>query len=156
MIRPISAEDTAPILALAESVGLFSLEEVEQLRPMVEEAVADGEGQRPFWLVDAADDGLVSVAYCEPERMAEGTWNLQLIAVRPDCQGQGRGGTMLEAVKQELLAQGARLLLVDTLGSDEFESVRKFYRSQGFVEEARIRDFYAEGADKVTFWKALS
>lgn len=40
--------------------------------------------------------------------------------------------------------------------SPEFEYVRGFYRQHGYEEEARIRDFYAEGADKIIFRKALS
>jgi len=32
---------------------------------------------------------------------------------------------------------------------------RGFYRKHGFVEVARIPDFYTEGDDKVIFWKKL-
>lgn len=31
-----------------------------------------------------------------------------------------------------------------------------FYTRRGFVEEARIRDFYGPGDHRVTFWKDLT
>jgi ribosomal protein S18 acetylase RimI-like enzyme len=37
---------------------------------------------------------------------------------------------------------GHRILLVDTSGTPEFERTREFYRSNGFEEQARIREFY--------------
>ena len=38
----------------------------------------------------------------------------------------------------------ARLLIVATSGLAEFENARKFYRRAGFVQAARIKDFFAE------------
>ncbi|MGL4512808.1 MAG: GNAT family N-acetyltransferase [Lacipirellulaceae bacterium] len=88
--------------------------------------------------------------------MTSGTWNLYLIAVREDLRGSGRGGALLRYVEQTLASHGSRVLLVETAGIDEFEATRAFYRKNGFSEEARIRDFYEQGVDKVVFWKALS
>jgi hypothetical protein len=36
-----------------------------------------------------------------------------------------------------------------------FEYVRSFYRKSGYGEEARIREFYKAGDDKIIFRKAL-
>lgn len=49
----------------------------------------------------------------------------------------------------------ARVLLVETSELPEFERTRAFYRTNGYAEETRIREFYAAGEDKVVFWKAL-
>ena len=40
-------------------------------------------------------------------------------------------------------------------GLPEFERTRAFYHRCRYVEEARVRDFYAAGEDKVIFWKSL-
>lgn len=40
-------------------------------------------------------------------------------------------------------------------GLDSFELTRSFYRKNGYDEEARIRDFYRAGDDKIVFRKAL-
>ncbi|QDU09011.1 GNAT family N-acetyltransferase [Gimesia aquarii] len=155
MIRTVTPEDTDPLIHLAEEVGLFSPHELEDLRQMLVESLTSAGDQRPLWITDD-DTGLVGVAYCEPERMTEGTWNLLLIAVHPSHQKQGRGEKLIHYVEQTLTARAARILLVETSGTPDFEYVREFYRKQGFGEEARIRDFYAEGRDKVIFRKVLA
>ena len=48
------------------------------------------------------------------------------------------------------------MLLVETSGGDEFERTRRFYRTIGYEEEARIRDYYDAGDDKIVFRKALA
>lgn len=115
----------------------------------------NGDAGDDFWLTDD-DDRPVAVAYYAPERMTEGTWNLYLIAVHPNYQGQGRGAALLRHVEQTLAARGERLLLVETSGSASFERTRSFYRTCGYDEEARIRDFYQAGEDKIIFRKALA
>ena len=107
-----------------------------------------------IWLTDD-DNGLVSVAYLAPERMTVGTWNLYLIAVHPDHQRQGRGKALLDYIERLLVNRGERILLVETSATDDFDYVRTFYRNNGFCEEARIREFYAAGVDKIVYCKVL-
>ena len=54
-----------------------------------------------------------------------------------------------------LRGRGERLLLVETSGLGSFDLTRQFYRKNGYDEEARIRDYYGPGDDKVIFRKAL-
>lgn len=77
------------------------------------------------------------------------------LAVRPDLQGKRLGAALLRAAEQHLKGKGQRILIVGTSGSDDFALTRKFYAKNGYEEEARIRDFWADGDDKVVFRKAL-
>ena len=45
---------------------------------------------------------------------------------------------------------------METSGLASFESTRKFYRKCGYEEEARIREFYQAGEDKIVFRKLLT
>ncbi|MEZ2229679.1 GNAT family N-acetyltransferase [Microcoleus sp.] len=153
MIRPIAPDDTTALIALVEAIG-FEPHETEELALMLADHF-DGKNSQDIWLTDD-DDGLVGVAYVAPERMTDGTWNLYLIAVHPDRQRQGRGAALLAHVEQMLAARGERVLLVETSGLESFEYVRGFYRKSGYDEEARIREFYKAGEDKIVFRKALT
>ncbi|MDZ4878545.1 MAG: hypothetical protein CLLPBCKN_007980 [Chroococcidiopsis cubana SAG 39.79] len=155
MIRPIAPDDTTPLIALADATGLFEPNQLEELGEILSDYFGNNSNSDRFWIVDD-DNGLVGIAYCEMERMTDGTWNLQLIAIRPDCQGQGRGTNLLQYVEQMLTASGGRVLLVETSGLPDFERTRAFYRKCGYGEEARIRDFYKTGDDKIVYRKALS
>jgi ribosomal protein S18 acetylase RimI-like enzyme len=152
MIRPTISADLDALLAIADTIG-FQPDERESLRQMLTDYLEGNSGDC-FWLTDEDETVPVGVAYCEPERMTDQTWNLQLIAIRADRQGQGRGGKLVRYVEETLKAQGGRMLLVETLAS--FDQTRSFYMKCGFEEEARIRDFYAAGDDKVVYRKVLA
>jgi len=49
-----------------------------------------------------------------------------------------------------------RILIVETSGLESFGATRAFYRKNGYDEEARIRDFYNPGEDKIVFRKVLN
>jgi ribosomal protein S18 acetylase RimI-like enzyme len=154
MIRPATPDDISALIAVAEASVPFEPNEIDELLQLLTQHFDSNGNSRDFWLTDD-DNGLVSVAYVAPERMTEGTWNLYLIAVHPDYQRQGRGKMLLEYVEQMLANRGERVLLVETSGTEDFEYVRTFYRKSGYTEEARIREFYAAGVDKIVYLKSL-
>jgi GNAT superfamily N-acetyltransferase len=148
-IRTAQRSDLAAMKAVVEANELFP---GDMLDDMIEPFLAGADGA--FWLV--FDETVVSgIAYCSPEMMTDGTWNLLLIAVDPRVQGFGVGTALVKAVERRLSQVGARILLVETSGQESFARSRRFYARCGFVEEARIRAFYAVGDDKIVFWKAL-
>lgn len=151
-IRPATPDDVAALKSLIDAVDLFPS---EMLDDMMAGYFNGGPDSGDFWLTDD-DGGPVGVAYYAPERLTEGTWNLYLIAIHPNRQGQGRGAALLRHVEQALRARGERILMVETSGLPGFEYQRTFYRRCGYEEEARIRDFYKNGEDKIVFRKALT
>lgn len=155
MIRPTTLDDTAAVLGLAVASGLFPADATDEVAGVLAGALSGELGPDHVWLTDD-DGGPVGVAYYAPERMTEGTWNLYMLAVHPDRQRQGRGAALVRHVERELARRGARLLLIETSGLGTFERTRAFYRALGYEEEARVREFYNAGDDKVIFRKALS
>ncbi len=147
-IRPWRSDDLSAIKAVIDATGLFPSE-------LLDDMVPSGDGDPDaFWLTH--DDGLpAAVAYCTPEAMTSGTWNLLLIAVHPGRQGDGIGTALMRTVERHLATRGERVLLVETSGTDAFERTRGFYRHLGYEQEARIRDYYEAGDDKVVFRKDL-
>jgi ribosomal protein S18 acetylase RimI-like enzyme len=152
MIRPATPEETAALMALCKATGLFQPQELDALGEMYFQGAL---GEDHCWLVDDYN-GLVGVAYYAPETFANGVWNLYLIGIAPDRQGEGRGTTLLRHVEDILIERGERILLIETSGLGSFERTRAFYRKNGYDEEARIRDFYSTGDDKVVFRKAFN
>lgn len=149
-IRTVRREDLPELKAVIDATGLFPGEMLDDMAaPFLEGAATD-----EAWL--AYVDGVsLAVAYHAPERMTSGTRNLLLIAVRPDRQSEGIGRALMARVEADLASAGDRILLVETSGLPEFEATRAFYAGLGYDEEARIRDFYQDGEDKIVFRKAL-
>lgn len=152
-IRPVALEDMPALKAVIDANGLFPSDMLDDMLAGYFDAGASG-GE--YWFTQDEGNGPLAVAYCAPERMTQGTWNLYLIAVHPSDQGQGRGGALLRHVERTLAARGERVLLVETSGLPGFERTRAFYSRRGYDEEARIRDFYQSGEDKVIFRKSLT
>lgn len=149
-IRDLDRSDLAAARAIIAANELFP---AEMLDAMVEPYLSE---QAPhLWLAASSGTELVGFAYVEPERMTDGTFNMLLIAVDPQRHGAGIGKALVRASEQELRDRGARVLIVETSSLDGFERTRAFYASQGYVEEARVRDFYTEGDHKILFWKHL-
>lgn len=151
MIRPITPADIPALKAVVDANGLFPSD-------LLDNMIADSFDQADsddIWLTDDEHEP-VAIAYCAPEQMTEGTWNLYLIAVHPDHQGKGHGTRLIRYIEQLLVERGERILLVETSGLADYEQTRTFYRKCGYDEEAKIREFYAAGEDKIIFRKALN
>lgn len=101
------------------------------------------------------DQGAVGVAYSVPRPATDRTWELLMIAVQGNRQGQGRGAALLRFVEDDLRQKGQRLLLVETSGDPALARTRGFYLQNDYGEEARVRDYYASGEDMVLFRKVL-
>lgn len=151
-IRPVTVADIPTLKDVLDTVDLFPSE-------MLDDLIADyfsNPASEHLWFTAEEEGVPISIAYCEPERMTDGTWILLAIAVRSDCQGLGVGGEMMRYVEDLLATRGQRILLVETSSLPEFEQTRTFYRNNGYHEEARIRDFYQHGDDKLVFRKSLT
>jgi ribosomal protein S18 acetylase RimI-like enzyme len=149
-IRPTEISDLPSIKEVITACGLFP---AEMLDDMVGPFLAKDSAQE-FWLT-LEDDKPFGIAYCAPERMTEGTWNLLLIALHPSRQGKGHGSRLMRHVEERLNEARQRILLVETSGLPEFASTRNFYAKLGYNHEARIRDYYNAGEDKIVFWKSI-
>lgn len=150
-VRPTKFEDIPALKHVLDGTQLFPS---SMLTDMVSDFLASNDDQS-FWLT--AEEGGEAIGFCfaSPEAMTEGTWNMLAIAVLPEKQGGGTGGAIVSALEAHLAEQGNRVLIADTSGTDDFAQTREFYHKNGYVEEARIRDFWAKGDDKIVFWKAL-
>lgn len=151
LVRNIAKRDIPHLKNVIDSTGLFSSE-------LLDDMIADyfnNSNSSDIWLTLELEGAPVVIAYCAPERLTSGTYNLYLIAVSKDHQGKGLGASMMQYIEQLLKEQGNRVLLVETSGLPEFELTRRFYDKSNYQREAVIREFYQQGEDKIIFWKKL-
>lgn len=130
VLRPGRAEDLKAIAAIeqAASPGPWSLSQfvsasVRNTHSMIvlESPVGDLLGFAVFQQV--ADEA-----------------TLMNIAVAPGVQGQGHGGSLLDAVVSAAARGGAERLLLEVRESNA--PARALYRKHGFVDDGRRRDYY--------------
>ena len=150
-IRKINPSDVPALKKVLDSIDLFPSE-------MMDDMISDffnNPTSEDIWFAAVENEKTIGLGYCASEKLTVGTYNLYAIGVRSDLQGKGIGAQMMSYLENELKNKEARVLIVDTSGSEEFKLTRKFYEKLGYTKEAVIRDFWDEGDDKVTFWKKL-
>ncbi len=152
MIRETIQTDSKALLAIVKDSGQFD----ENGLVHVEETLSNYLAGESDHLWFTADDGEpVGVAYCAPEPVTDGTWNLLMLWTRGDRNGQGHGSELVSQVENILSEREVRLLIVETSGLPDFAGARAFYEKCGFTQEARIRNFFAAGDDKIVYTKSL-
>lgn len=151
-IRPTQHDDLADLQEVLDGTELFPS---EILPDMVSNFLSGDEGS-DVWLTCEVDGKAVGFCYAVPEELTDRAWNMLALAVLPLLQGKGHGGALVAQLETMLKHRGQRVLIADTSGMDAFAQTREFYRRNGYAEEARIRDFWAAGDDKIVFWKSLA
>jgi ribosomal protein S18 acetylase RimI-like enzyme len=150
-VRPTRRQDIPALQSVLNETGLFPAD----MLPGLVSNFLTSEDSADLWMSCEVNGTAMGFCYAVPEQLADGTWNMLAIAVHPESQGGGLGAALVRSLETALRARGQRILLADTSGTDEFSLTRSFYRKNGYVEEARIRDFWAPGDDKVVFWKRM-
>jgi GNAT superfamily N-acetyltransferase len=153
--RSVERRDEPGLIAMLEATRLFPPHELDEVAGMLAGHLDGSLDGQHRWAVALDEDRPVGAAYWAPERMTDGTWNLYMLAVHPERHGQGLGRALVSYVEEACRAEGVRLLLVETLGTPDFAPQRAFYAKCGYEEDARVREFYGAGLDKVILRKLL-
>jgi ribosomal protein S18 acetylase RimI-like enzyme len=151
-IRPTRHDDLADLQAVLEGTELFPSE----MLPEMINSFLSGDESSDQWLTSEVDGKAVGFCYAAPEELTDGAWNMLALAVVPLLQGKGHGGALVAQLEATLRGRAQRLLIAETSSGDAFAHTREFYHKNGYTEEARIRDFWAAGDDKIVFWKSLA
>ena len=160
-LRP---RDRARVAELLVSTAVFSRDEIDVALQLFDATVHDAgsagadDAQAPDYEFTGAFDGdrLVGYACTGPTPATEGTFDLYWLAVDAAAQGKGIGTTLVRHVERELRDRGARMLLVETSSRPDYSNTRAFYARCGYIEAARIRDFYAPADDRIMLTTRLT
>lgn len=150
-IRMVTKNDISDLKQVLDTIELFPS---DMLDDMISDYFNKPETEE-IWFTETKDGRPISIGYCAPEQLTEGTYNLYAIGVRSDVQSNGTGSRMMTFIENHLKKSGHRVLIVETSGTDEFKLTRRFYQKLNYHKEAVIRDFWKDGDDKVIYWKKL-
>lgn len=145
---------SSDIPALEEVLNLTDLFPSSMLPAMLTNFLS-GDASDELFLTCSAEGRIVGFCYAKAEALAGGTWNMLALALLPSLQRKAYGSGLVCHLEERLRARDRRVLIVDTSAADAYSRTRAFYLKNAYVEEARIRDFWAKGEDKIVFWKAL-
>ena len=153
-LRPVGRAHRARLEQLTRATGFFREEEVATAVELLDEHL---EGDEHYRFVGAFDgDMLAGYACWGPTPGTEGTHDLYWIVVDPTSQGAGVGTLLLRTVESRLVADGCRLVVVETSSRADYAPTRAFYEHRGYTRAATIPGYYAPGDDLVVYTKDLT
>lgn len=148
--------DRDRVREIVSSTGFFHAAEIDIAVELVAERLSRGP-ESGYFFVFLEDEGRVRGYTCfGPIPGTRESFDLYWIAVHRDRQGEGLGRILLARAEERIRQAGGRRLYAETSGRPQYRPTRRFYRRAGFRREARLRDFYAPGDDKLIFVKELS
>jgi len=169
-IGTLDARHRRPIEEIVRATAVFNQDEVGVALELFDEAMSaarddarpesstpDSKPNADYEFIGAFDgDTLVGYACYGATPSTDRTYDLYWIAVHPDAQRSGTGGTLMAEVERRLDARRARSMVVETSSREDYARTRSFYHNLGYAEAARLRDFYAPGDDRVILSKRLT
>ena len=155
-IRPITKQDRQPVLEVIHSTGMFTKEE-EQVATEVIDICLTKSGQQDYVIVVIENEqGAIAGYLCYGFKpMAEGVVDLYWLAIHPGKHRQGYGKALIQWVEKTVQEKKGRLILIETSSRDKYAPTRHFYQRLGYIENARIREFYRPGDDLLIYGKHL-
>jgi len=152
--KPIPS-DVNSVRNIVKSSGFFSADEVEMAVELVQENLSRGEASGYFFLFVEINGGVVGYSCYGPIPCTKESYDLYWIAVHHELRGRGIGRDLLARTEEKIGEMGGKRIYVDTSSRDQYEPTRSFYRTNGYEQDALLKDFYSPGDDKVIYVKRL-
>jgi GNAT superfamily N-acetyltransferase len=154
--KGICADDLQGIEDILRSTGFFYEFEIEIARGLAEETVNSGDEESGYyWMKIYSEEGLVAFANYVRNAFSVHSWDLYWIAVHRNSQHKKLGSLLLKAVEDDVRNSGGKILWLDTSGRPLYAPTENFYRKNGYVLQASLKDYYATGDPKQVYSKIL-
>lgn len=155
-IRELKNKDRDRITKILKETNMFTDEEIDVAVELIDEFIKNGEksGYQIYTAVDEKDDPIGYICFGK-RPLTQGVYDVYWIAVDPALQGNGVGKSLMKFVEQKIKEIGGNLILVETSSQEKYLKTRLFYKTCGYDEIARIKDFYKKGDDLIIFAKYI-
>jgi len=152
----LGTKDRCEIIRLLRQVEVFTTEELGFFGRMFDQCrLGCGPCELQCCAVKRENGSLKGFVCFGATPLTEGTYDIYWLAVDPADQQEGVGTALVEHVCDEARAAGAGQVLIETSSVDAYEATRDAYARMGFVEVARVPDYYRPGVDRVILVRKL-
>lgn len=153
-IRKVHASDRAALVEMIRATENLTREEKDCAVELLDIYLTDPL-QKDYYFVAAADPSDSPAGYiCYGKApLTDAVYDMYWILVDRRSRGKGVGAKLLAHAEELIRDEGARMLVAETSGLPSYQDARRFYLKNGYTEEARIKEFYKPGDDKVIYIK---
>lgn len=147
--------DCDAIASLLQATGFFYPEEIDIALELISEKINHPDVSTYEFLFAEYENTVVGYICYGKIPLTKASYDVYWIAVHPDFQGKGIGYTLLVAAEENIKAHDGKHFYIETSGRKLYEPTHTFYCKAGYSIIAVFKDFYADGDDKLVFYKKL-
>ncbi len=147
----------AVVYEILQQSDMFTLPEINVAMELIDVYLFNKDQKDYMIYVAVAEGGEVAGYICYgPTPATEGTYDIYWIAVSPAMQKKGIGRKLLAFGEDEIRKEKGRIIVIETSSQQKYHPTQQFYQKNGYVIEARLKDFYRPGDDKIVFIKRFN
>ena len=155
--REIKISDMVAIEKIVRSSGFFNAAEIDLALELAAEKLEQGNNSSYEFLIGESFNTNTVAAYtCFGLIPATaGSYDLYWIAVDEQFRAKGLGKDILMKTEEVIRSLGGKRIYAETSSRDLYKPTHIFYENCGYIREAFLKDFYAEGDGKIIYSKTL-
>lgn len=149
--RELHKTDPLVIREVLNSTAYFSAEEVDVGVELTKEGLLKGVHSGYYFILTEIGEDVAGYCCFGPVPLTSGSFDLYWIAVHEKFRGNGIGKQILSECLNDIASMNGKRVYAETSSREQYAPTRKFYERNGFVAEARLRDYYDDGEDLVIY-----
>jgi ribosomal protein S18 acetylase RimI-like enzyme len=155
--RKMTSKDRPAIYEILQQTDMFTMPEINVAMELIDIYLFNKE-QKDYIIYVATNNHEEIAGYVcyGPTPATEGTFDVYWIAVAANLQNKGIGRKLLHFAEEEITKQSGNLIVIETSSQPKYLPTQQFYLKNKYVLEARIKDFYRIGDDRMIFVKRFS
>ena len=148
-------DEADEILEVTASAGVFSAEELDTVRELLDGYFDDPEESGYNFLTCRQNGRVAGYACWGPRDLSGNGYDLYWICVAIELQGKGAGRALMRRVEQEVLARAGVWIIIETSDTEPYAQARRLYERCGYQKAMVLNDFYHDGDGLVVYTKRL-
>lgn len=154
--KGITLNDRKIIEEILRSSGFFYEFEIQTALEIADETLEKGvEKSGYYWLKIVDDDGFAGFVNYGKNAFSTHSWDLYWIAIHQNSRKRNLGTMLLKAVEDDVRERGGKILWIETSGRPLYASTESFYKKNGYLLQASLKEFYGPGDPKQIYSKTL-
>ncbi|MGV8057745.1 MAG: GNAT family N-acetyltransferase [Smithellaceae bacterium] len=153
--QQIKPSDLGAIARIVKSSGFFSVAELDLALELAEDKISNGNASSYQFLFGENEDLVWGYTCFGLIPATAGSYDLYWIAVDNHLRANGLGKQLLKQSENMIRTAGGKHIYVETSSRPQYQSTQHFYENCGYIREAFLKDFYADGDSKVIYSKII-
>jgi len=151
----INRTDRDNIKNILDSTGFFYDYEIDVAVEIADEHL-EKEGNSGYYFIAAIyQDKMIGFSCYGEIPCTKASYDLYWIGVHNDFRGKGIGIKILQETEKHIISLSGQRVYIETSSTEKYAPTQNFYIRSGYILEARLKDYYKDGDDKLMYSKVI-